>query len=247
MSPKVKRKPKRKRLTRPVQHAEATLLAGFLDGEFPSGSTLPAERALSLRFGVTRPTLREALRSLERDGWVTIRQGKPTLVNHFWSEGGLNILGAILSAGREVPPDFIPNLLEVRLALAPSYARAAVEHSPRAVVELLAPHVHLSDEEEPFAAFDWRVHKGLTLASNNAIFTLILNGFVGVYEPVARLYFTQEEARRASRRFYLALSRAAERKNAAAAEQVTADAMRESIAFFHRIEAPGIVPTGEAP
>ena len=39
-------------------------------GEFMPGSRLPAERELSKRFGVSRPSLREALIALEVQGYV---------------------------------------------------------------------------------------------------------------------------------------------------------------------------------
>lgn len=49
-------------------------------GEFPPGSRLPAERDLAKRFGVSRPTLREALIALEVEGYVVVRPGAGILV-----------------------------------------------------------------------------------------------------------------------------------------------------------------------
>jgi GntR family transcriptional regulator, transcriptional repressor for pyruvate dehydrogenase complex len=49
-------------------------------GEFPPGSRLPAERDLAKRFGVSRPTLREALIALEVEGHVVVRPGAGILV-----------------------------------------------------------------------------------------------------------------------------------------------------------------------
>ena len=106
---------------RPSEHAESALVAAILDGKFPPGSTLPGERALAGQLGVTRPTLREAIQRLARDGWLTVAHGKPTVVNDFWSKGGLNVLGKLVEHQKHLPADFIPNLLEVRLQLAPAY------------------------------------------------------------------------------------------------------------------------------
>jgi GntR family transcriptional regulator, negative regulator for fad regulon and positive regulator of fabA len=47
---------------RPALYAEQALVTDILNGTFPPGSNLPAERELSIQLGVTRPTLREALR-----------------------------------------------------------------------------------------------------------------------------------------------------------------------------------------
>jgi GntR family transcriptional regulator, transcriptional repressor for pyruvate dehydrogenase complex len=50
------------------------------DGEFPVGSRLPAERELAKRFGVSRPTFREALIALEVEGYVDVRPGSGIIV-----------------------------------------------------------------------------------------------------------------------------------------------------------------------
>jgi GntR family transcriptional regulator, transcriptional repressor for pyruvate dehydrogenase complex len=53
------------------------LIAG---GEFQPGSRLPAERELAKRFGVSRPSLREALIALEVQGYVDVRPGSGIVV-----------------------------------------------------------------------------------------------------------------------------------------------------------------------
>ncbi len=49
-------------------------------GEFPPGIRLPAERELAKRFGVSRPSMREALIALEVEGYVDVRQGSGIMV-----------------------------------------------------------------------------------------------------------------------------------------------------------------------
>lgn len=53
--------------------AVARLRQRLVSGEWPPGARLPAERALAAEFGLSRPIVREALRSLERTGLVEIR------------------------------------------------------------------------------------------------------------------------------------------------------------------------------
>jgi GntR family transcriptional regulator, negative regulator for fad regulon and positive regulator of fabA len=206
---------------RPMAHAEQALLAAILEGIFPPGSTLPAERELCAQLGVTRPTLREVLRRLESDGWLLIQQGKPTRVKNFWQEGGLNVLSSLVRHSPELPPEFIPNLLEVRLAMAPAYTRAAVEKAPQQAAACLEFTANLEDLPETYAAFDWKLHSTLTLLSGNPIFTLILNGFAGFYEQMACLYFSLPKARQASLTYYVGLKDAASRPDGILAERLT--------------------------
>lgn len=111
---------------KPIQHAEQILVTAILDGKYPAGANLPAERQLSAQPGVTRPTLRETIRRLQSDGWLTVQQGKPARVNDFWREGGLNVLSSLVRYSQELPDRFVSNLLEVRRAMAPAYTRLAV-------------------------------------------------------------------------------------------------------------------------
>jgi GntR family negative regulator for fad regulon and positive regulator of fabA len=219
---------------RPAHYAEEALVTAVLDGTYPPGSTLPGERDLAAQLGVTRPTLRETLQRLACEGWLTIQQGKPTRVNDFWREGGLNVLSALVRYSERLPADFVPHLLEVRLAMAPAYTRAAVEHSAEAVVGCLADHGELGDTPAAFAAFDWRLHHTLTIASGNPVYTLILNGFAGFYEQMACLYFATPEARSSSQAFYAALLAAARRADGAEAERIARSVMQESIDLWHR-------------
>ncbi|MBA3471082.1 MAG: fatty acid metabolism transcriptional regulator FadR [Herpetosiphonaceae bacterium] len=222
---------------KPAEYAEDALISAILDGTYPPGTPLPAERELASQLGVTRPTVREVLQRLSRDGWLMIRQGKSTQVNDFWRDGGLNVLSVLVRHQSQLPADFIPNLLAVRLDLAPSYARAAVRHSPAAVAGYLAGWTALPDTAEAFAAFDWGLHRALTIAASNPIYTLILNGFAGFYEQMARQYFESAAARAASRQFYAALHAAAQANAADAAEAITRQVIEASIEFWRHVKS----------
>jgi len=220
---------------RPRAHAESVLLAAILDGTFPPGTTLPGERTLAAQLGVTRPTLREALQRLARDGWLTVAHGKLTLVNNYWEEGGLNVLGSLVAHSDHLPPDFIAQLLEVRLHLAPAYTRAAVAREATALIAFLDDAGTLATPAD-FARFDWQLHHLLTVRSGNPIYTLILNGFRGFYEDIARRYFAAPEARAQSVAFYARLRAAAAAADADGAEALCREVMRASQITWARRE-----------
>ncbi len=63
------------------------LLESIVDGQFPIESVLPSEGDLALKYGMSRLTVREAVRILRSQNIVTIRRGRGTFVNspHAWT------------------------------------------------------------------------------------------------------------------------------------------------------------------
>jgi GntR family negative regulator for fad regulon and positive regulator of fabA len=230
---------------RPTELAEGRLVEAILSGQFSADSSLPAERDLASRLGVSRPTLRDALQRLARDGWVEIRHGRPTRVRDFWHEGNLAVLGAIARHQDPLPNGFVASLLEVRLALAPAYTRLAIERSAPAVADLLEDYSSLPDSAETFASADWHLHHVLALGSGNAVFTLILNGFGDLYLTLAQRYFASPGTRQHSREFYLRLLAAARAGDAPEAEYLTRQVMAEALELWERIEWPDTTPGQE--
>jgi GntR family negative regulator for fad regulon and positive regulator of fabA len=216
---------------------ENQLIGAILDGSYPPGASLPGERELAATLGVSRPTLREALQRMARDGWITIRHGQPALVNDFWQEGNLNVLDRLAREADRLPHDFVTRLLEVRAVLAPAFGRAAVERSPARVVAVLAGQDDLDDDPDAFAAFDWQLQRHLARLSGNYVFPLLLNGFTALYGRAARQYFARAENRSASLRFYGGLLEAAMAGDAERAASVIAEAMHESIRLWEETTA----------
>ena len=61
--------------TRIAESIENKIRESILTEKLEAGSRLPSEHMLSNLFGTSRVTIREALRTLERDGFVEIKQG----------------------------------------------------------------------------------------------------------------------------------------------------------------------------
>ena len=115
--------------------------------EFPRGSRLPAERELAKRFGVSRPSVREALIALEVEGYIDVRPGTGILVTTLESlmppgpeqEGPLEILrvrilfeGEVAAeAARDIRPKDVAALEQILLVMeaetADSSARLAAD------------------------------------------------------------------------------------------------------------------------
>jgi len=186
----------------PAGFAEQYIVESIWNGGFPPGSILPAERELSELIGVTRTTLREVLQRLARDGWLTIRHGKPTQVNNFWETSSLNILETLAQLDQEGIPDLVDNLMSARTNISAIYVRAAIKNNPAKAIELIKAYEDIEDNGEAFAEFDYRLNKELVVASGNSIYLLILNGFKGLYSRLGTLYFSHPKGREISRDYY---------------------------------------------
>jgi GntR family negative regulator for fad regulon and positive regulator of fabA len=214
---------------KPAEITETRLIEAILDGHFPINSHLPGERDLAEQLGVTRPTLREALQRLTRDGWLEINQGKPTRVRNYWTEGNLNVLATIVQYQSHLPVNFVCDLMTVRLLMAPTYTRLAVENQPHIIADLLKTYQDLPDTAEDYTNADWSLHQRLTILSGNPIFTLILNGFGELYAVMGRRYFAQSAGRAHSKQFYRDLLECAQNADGQAAEDLSKKVMADSI------------------
>ncbi len=214
---------------RPADAAENSLIDSILRGQFPPGAKLPAERELAVQLGVTRPTLREALQRLSRDGWIEIRQGKPTKVKNYLLQGNLLILNALARHPAALPPQFLVQLLEVRTILAPHYYRLAFERQPEKVLDLLTSYQSLREDPQEYSKVDQDLHIQMAALSGNPIFSMILNGFTGLLSRFGALYFRLPENRADSAAFYQGLLYAARTGNAQALEKLTEEVMIKSI------------------
>ncbi|PKO07507.1 MAG: fatty acid metabolism transcriptional regulator FadR [Chloroflexi bacterium HGW-Chloroflexi-3] len=217
---------------KPAELAEQRLIKAILDGVFPINSSLPSERELSTRIGVTRPTLREALQRLSRDGWIEIHQGKQTRVRDIWSEGNMNVLSSISRYPEHLSQNFVENLLQIRYLLCPTYSLLAVNNNPEEIIHYLNLLPDFTDSPEIYSEYDFNLHLKLTQASGNPIFTLILNGFKELFTQKAIIYFQNERARIYSHNFYKELHLAFVDQKPETVYELTEKVMKNSISFW---------------
>ncbi len=213
---------------KPAELSEQRLVRAILESKFPIDSNLPNERELAASLGVTRPTLRETLQRLGRDGWLEIRHGKPTRVRNYWREGNLGVLAAIARFPDSLPRGFTADMLSFRSLIAPAYTRLAVERAAGRVVELLWPYQQLEDSPQVFTDWDWRLQIALTQLSGNPVYTLIYNSFTGLYQVLGLVYFQHPGNRALSQLFYRDLLASAQVGDGAGAEQVVQRTMQAS-------------------
>jgi len=107
--------------TRVAEEVADRIRVLMLDGTFPPGEPLPSERHLAERFGVSRGSIRDALRTLETIGLLETRHGQGT----FPHELSVERLVAPLASVMAYRSDLQDELLDVRRMFEPAVARVA--------------------------------------------------------------------------------------------------------------------------
>jgi len=115
----------------PLYHQVMTsLLAEIEAGRLAPGDQLPAEDRLSARFGVSRITVRHALRELADHGYITRRQGRGTFVRNRALEQGPRALTSFTDEMRRYGLGSSSQVLESGTIEAPDHVAAALGLMP---------------------------------------------------------------------------------------------------------------------
>lgn len=153
-------------------------------GDLAPGGRLPAERELAVNFGVSRSSLRQALKVLEIMGVISQRVGDGTYLN--------TAAPVILSEPMEflILLDGITfhELMEARRIVEPELAaRAAMRATPEDVAELVAVHAEMEAwkaDSVQFVEADLKFHQTIFRISGNRVCSMM---FTVVHHSVHKL------------------------------------------------------------
>jgi GntR family transcriptional regulator, transcriptional repressor for pyruvate dehydrogenase complex len=112
------------------------LMADVVSGALPRGDRLPSEKDLAQHFGVSQPTVREAVRVLDAMGLVEVRHGSGVYVTGDTQQFLATSLVTLLQMERVG----ILDVLEVRGVLGRHSAERAAEHATPADIERIASY-----------------------------------------------------------------------------------------------------------
>lgn len=125
--------PRRRRVHEDVAEQ---LRDAILDGDLAPGSKLPPERELAERFQVNRTSLRQAIKTLEGLGLVSVRQGDGATVLPL-PEASLDLLAPMIFRGGRVDSAVLVEATEVIRPLLLAMSRLAIErHAPEQLEEI---------------------------------------------------------------------------------------------------------------
>jgi GntR family transcriptional repressor for pyruvate dehydrogenase complex len=167
---------------RAFEHILGELEAAISSGALEAGDRLPPERDLASRFGVSRTSVREAIRVLESMGIVSVRRGADHGVVLLEQPGNaFQPVLRLLVALRHVS---LEDAIEFRVMVEAGAARALDPRDADPLGELLdlmeAPGVRQSD----FHALDATFHVTLVRTAGNPLLDLVEDAVDGLLRKV---------------------------------------------------------------
>jgi GntR family transcriptional regulator, transcriptional repressor for pyruvate dehydrogenase complex len=139
------------------------------------GDKLPSERELSEMLGVSRSSIRDAIRSLELVGMVEPRQGAGTIVKEVTADAVVNPLASALKLKEEL----VGELLDFRRMLEPPLAARAATHASAddtaEMEEILNRQEDKLRRGETTIPEDSEFHYAIALASGNSVILKVLD------------------------------------------------------------------------
>ena len=133
------------------------------------GDMLPPERELVQTFGVSRSSIRDAIRSLEAVGLLEPRQGVGTVVRELSADAVVNPVASVLLQKRKA----IDDLMDVRNIIEPALAGRAALHASRAQLAELQAILKRQEEkvrrDELTTEEDSSFHYTIAVAADNSV------------------------------------------------------------------------------
>lgn len=155
----------------------------IIDGRQAVGSKLPSERQLSERYGVSRPVVREALRSLVERRLVEIHPGRGAFVRDAQSSDAASQMSVFFRRKQVTARD----LVEARSVLecgAASLAAARAEQNDLESMTLALAELERSVDVVDQVQWDLAFHYAVTRASRNPV---VESMFAAVVQPMVEL------------------------------------------------------------
>ncbi|WP_030377265.1 MULTISPECIES: FadR/GntR family transcriptional regulator [unclassified Streptomyces] len=151
----------------------------IVSGELSPGSRLPPEKELSEALGLSRNSLREAVKALEVIRVLDVRRGDGTYVTSLEPRLLLEAMSFVVDLHRD---DSVLEVLAVRRMLEPQAAALAchsITDERLAAIEQRLADVGADADVESLVAHDIAFHHAIAEATGNAYLTSLLDSLSG--------------------------------------------------------------------
>lgn len=201
-----------------AEHIRTAILEGRLKGE----ERLPTEEELAARYGVSRPTVREALKRLAAQNLISSKRGPlgGTFVNSLTLEDIAQNVTSAATLLVTIGGLKMDEIAEARIEMEGLCCDLAVKHGTDETIRSLRnvleeqKSVSLSDEE--FCASDVRFHRLIVEATQNTMLRFVMYALIEALVPVTNMVIVYVRDRSAIIAHHGNMLAALERRDAAA-------------------------------
>ncbi|MFK0178854.1 FadR/GntR family transcriptional regulator [Streptomyces xanthochromogenes] len=151
----------------------------IVSGALRPGDRLPKESELAAGLGLSRNSLREAVRALSLIRILDVRQGDGTYVTSLDPQLLLEAMSFVVDFHRD---DTVLEFLAVRRILEPAATAMAVSRLTEAELDALAAQLDALGEApsvEELVSADLAFHRGIVAGSGNTVLCSLLDGLSG--------------------------------------------------------------------
>ena len=223
------------KVTRPRDQVESQLREAILEGHFAQGEKLPAETELAQQFGVSRPTVREALGALVSSGLIRKIPGVAggSFVNTVTPDSLSQMLSESMDTIVRIGALSIDEITEVRRVLEIPAAQWAARNRTQADIDEMKRVVEIQKtttiDDPDIPSYDLRFHTTVGRASGNRLLEAFIAAVHDATHPAQFLDVTPEVAKKTVRQ-HIAIVKAIEGGDPAMA----GEAMRKHLDFVLR-------------
>jgi GntR family transcriptional regulator, transcriptional repressor for pyruvate dehydrogenase complex len=183
---------------------------------YEPGTKIPSEHELCRQFGVSRTSVREALKSLNAHGLIEIIKGKGMFVLDVNSDSVSDPLEKYLKL--KLDRNYVLDLVHARQIIEPGIAYYAALNRTGEDIRQLQKDIEELDlccgGVVDFARLDMTFHLHLAKASQNSVIPLILDPIHRLIPEVSSVYAAVEDAREIAQEWHMKILKAVIEKNA---------------------------------
>jgi GntR family transcriptional regulator, transcriptional repressor for pyruvate dehydrogenase complex len=194
-----------KSVKRPRMQVEEQLRDAISAGQLRQGEKLPSEAGLAELFGVSRATIREALRSLAASGLISTQPGATggSFVRQIGSTELAEMIASSMRATLAVGTIDHDQISAVREMLEVPAARMAAanrtDEDVEAIREVLDSERGVTFQDPSVAPLDVKFHYLVAKATHNDVLAALLGALHELTQPVRLVRHSAESAREAVR------------------------------------------------
>jgi GntR family transcriptional regulator, transcriptional repressor for pyruvate dehydrogenase complex len=212
------------------------------------GDFLGREEDLAAEFGVSRPTLREALKLLASGNLIRATKGPGggIFVAHTAEQGMSHSLSAAISMMLETESVTLEELLDARVLLEVPLAGLAAyqpeEETLKRLREAVAATTAAPDDPEVIASADAEIHRTIAAAAGNRMIQALTNWIFEVLQPVLVVALEPGIVHSAIVEQHEALVSAVEKGDPARAERAMKDHLLYLLDVLKMVQAQSATP-----